>query len=296
MFRSPDRRHAARTSASAGVRRARSRLCARTISSAGMRSPARRDRAPGLGRAGDFRQTVWPSRLGRLRDRDQQCGFAEREPSRLLAEIGMRGRAHAFQVAAVGGEREIEREDVVLGELALELDGPHGLAQLRAERAVGARLEQARDLHGERGTARDDAPVRDELERRAATASGSTPLVVEALVLVGDQQIEVTRIDVFHGRGQPPAAVDSRVRPQQSARCGRSRRSKTRCFPERRGAEGMDPRGEGAGARHRTESQCDGSGAMRRHRRWSFAHFAASISTEPTPVRPKRSGRYMSST
>ncbi len=111
------------------------------------------------GALGDFRQTVGTPRLGRLRDRDQQCGFAEREPSRLLAEIGMRGRAHAFEIAAVGREREIEREDVVLGERAFELDGPHGLAQLRTECAVGARLEQTRDLHGERGTARDDAPV-----------------------------------------------------------------------------------------------------------------------------------------
>ena len=54
---------------------------------------------------GDFRQTVGTARLGRLRDRDQQCGFAEREPSRLLAEIGMRGGAHAFEIAAIRRKR-----------------------------------------------------------------------------------------------------------------------------------------------------------------------------------------------
>ena len=54
----------------------------------------------------DVGRAVGPAQLGRLRDRDQQRGFAEREPPRLLAEIGERGGAHAFEVAAIGRERE----------------------------------------------------------------------------------------------------------------------------------------------------------------------------------------------
>ncbi len=141
-------------------------------------------------------------------------------------------------------------------------------------------------------------PLRDELERRADDRERiDSIVVVEALVLVGEQQIEVTRIDVFHGRGQPPAAVDSRIGPQELPVAVDHDGRELDAFAERHGAEGMDPRGEGPGARDRTKSQCNGGGANAPPPPcWSFAHFAASISTEPTPVRPKRSGRYMSST
>ncbi len=62
----------------------------------------------------DLGRAIGPAHFGRLRDRDQQRGFGERKALRLLAEIGMRGRAHAFEIAAIGREAEIEREDVVL--------------------------------------------------------------------------------------------------------------------------------------------------------------------------------------
>ena len=39
----------------------------------------------------------------------------------------------------------------------------------------------------------------------------------EALVLVGDQQVEIARIDVRDGRRQPPASVRRRIGPQQAA-------------------------------------------------------------------------------
>ena len=38
---------------------------------------------------------------------------------------------------------------------------------------------------------------------------------VEALVFVGNQQVEVARIDILHGRRKPPPTIDRRVGPQQ---------------------------------------------------------------------------------
>ena len=102
---------------------------------------------------------VGPARFRRLRQRDEQRRLAQREPPRLLAEIGERGGADAFEIAAIGREAEVEREHLVLGERALELDGAHDLPQLGGERALAARLEQTRDLHGQRRAARHDVAV-----------------------------------------------------------------------------------------------------------------------------------------
>ena len=74
-------------------------------------------------------------------------------------------------------------------EHALELDRAHHLAQLGGERAVGARLEQARDLHGEGRAARDDAAIGEPLQAARAIAERIDAVMrAEALVLVGEQQ------------------------------------------------------------------------------------------------------------
>ena len=85
------------------------------------------------GAACGFDGAVGPPRLRRLRQRHQQCRFAEGEPPGLLAEIGERGRTNAFDVAAIGRHAEIEREHLLLGEAALDLDGADDLAQLRRQ-------------------------------------------------------------------------------------------------------------------------------------------------------------------
>ena len=190
-------------------------------------------------------RTIGPPRLGRLRDRDQQRRLRERQAFRLLAEIRERGRAQPLDVAAVRREAEIERKDVILRERAFELDRAHRLPQLRKERAIGARLEQARDLHGDGRAARDDAAVRHELERGARHRQRiDAVMLAEALVLIRDQQIEIARIDVRHGRGQSPAPIDSRIRPQQLAVTVHNDRGEFEMLAKGRGAEGMDPRGE----------------------------------------------------
>src|SRR3982750_406122 len=61
---------------------------------------------------------IEPAGLRGLRQRDQQRGFSQRQPLRLLAEIGDRGGANAFEVAAVRRERQIEVEDLLLAQAA----------------------------------------------------------------------------------------------------------------------------------------------------------------------------------
>ena len=75
----------------------------------------RRDRARGCGRV----SACLASRSGRrisgdCGKRDEQGRLADREVARLLAEIGERGGAHAFDVAAERREAEVEAQDLVL--------------------------------------------------------------------------------------------------------------------------------------------------------------------------------------
>ncbi len=121
--------------------------------------------------------TVGPARFRRLRQRDRsRAGFAERQAARLLAEIGERGGAHAFEIAAIGREAEIKAQHLVLAQGALDLERADHLAQLGREAAFAARLQQARHLHGECRTAGDDAAFADTSCCAArSVASGSMP-------------------------------------------------------------------------------------------------------------------------
>ena len=92
---------------------------------------------------------IRPPRFRRLRQRHQQRRFAERQPARLLAEIGQRGGADAFEIAAIGRQRQIERQDLRLAQRMFEFERARHLAQLGAEAAVLARLQQPRHLHGQ---------------------------------------------------------------------------------------------------------------------------------------------------
>ena len=213
----------------------------------------------------------------------------QRQAARLPAEIGKRGRAHAFEIAAIGREIEIKRKDVLLAQRALDLYGAHDLAQLRTEAAFGARLQQARDLHRQGGGAGHDAPVRRPLiggakKRKRINAA----MRVEALVLVGDQEPKKARIDILGANRQAPAAVGGRVGTQQPPGAVEHDRAVGKPLPERRRPE----RGDEAGrARHRDQERGGGGGdAMR------APHRTARTSSLPVPVRPNRSARYMSST
>ena len=109
---------------------------------------------------------VGPARLGRLRQRDEQRRLGQRQPRRLLAEIGERGRAHALEVAAEGREPQVERAGSRPWRSAARAAARAAIwRSLPAPRALVLALEQARHLHGQRRAAGDDAAV----ARRAAS-------------------------------------------------------------------------------------------------------------------------------
>src|SRR6516162_9951052 len=68
-------------------------------------------RATGIGSA--LARAIGPACFRRLRQRDQQRCLAEREPAGLLAEIGKRCGAHAFEIAAERGEAQVEIEHLI---------------------------------------------------------------------------------------------------------------------------------------------------------------------------------------
>ena len=119
------RRHAAPASASDGAPPAPARIWrARSRRPA----PARRGKAVEhtvARRARRLGRAIRPPQFRRLRQSDKQRRFGKRKLPRLLAEIDERGGADALDIAAIGREIEIERENFVLGQRALDLDGAH---------------------------------------------------------------------------------------------------------------------------------------------------------------------------
>jgi hypothetical protein len=135
-------------------------------------------------------RAVGPALLRRLRQADQHGRFAQRQAARLLAEIGERSRSYAFEIAAVRRQTEIEREDLILRESALDLDGTQHLTQLCLEAPRAAGFEQPRDLHADGRGARDDAALGDQLYQSAPERERIDPVMgAKALVLVGEQKL-----------------------------------------------------------------------------------------------------------
>ena len=239
--------------------------------------------------------TIEPSGFRRLRQRHQQRRFRQRQPLRLLAEIADRRRANAFQIAAERRQRQIEIEDLVLAQLPLELQRANRLAQFGRERALLPRLHQPRQLHGDGGAAGNDVTVGEQLQRGAAQRQRiDAEMGAEATVLIGQQQIEIGRIDAGFGIDrQPPAAVGHRIGAQQLAVAIDHRGRDLPRLRQRQRAERDRPGRE----RHRQHRAGNGvataASLSRRQRRPAagvmasvVAHFAGRTSTVPVPVRP----------
>ena len=193
------------------------------------------------------RRAIRPSRFRRLRQRHQQRRFAERKPPRLLAEIGQRCRADAFDIAAVGREIEIERKNVVLAQRLLDFDRAHDLAKLGGKIAIAARLQEPRHLHGQRRAAGLNVPAGDELHRGPRERKRVDAVMGrKALVLIGKQHREEARIDIGDARRQAPAALAYRVSAQQSAVTINDTGREGDVFAQRRWAKGRDPPAAGA--------------------------------------------------
>ena len=60
------------------------------------------------------------SAFRRLGDCHKECGFGDAKPVRLLAEIGKRRRAHAFEISAIGSELKVKGHDFRFAERRLK--------------------------------------------------------------------------------------------------------------------------------------------------------------------------------
>ena len=112
-------------------------------------------------------RAVRPSRLRRLRQRHQQRRFAERQPPRLFAKIGKRSGTDPLNIAAIGREFEIKRNDLIFRQYSLDFHGAHDLMKFRRQGAAVARLKKPCHLHGQRRAAGANASAVNELDRSA---------------------------------------------------------------------------------------------------------------------------------
>ncbi len=237
-----------------------------------------------------LRIAIGAAQFRRLRQRDQERRFRQRQLARLLAEIGERSGADAFQIAAIGRQRQIQRENLHLAERMFELERARDLAQLGVDATVLARLQQPRHLHRDGGTAGDDVTAGGELKCGASKSRHVHPMVgPETFVLIGKEQFEETRIDVFLGRRQPPASLAGGIGAQQLALAVEHHVRGLEIFAERRPSQRIHPGADGQ------RGQKSRAGKTRQDKSPGL-HFAAVMSIVPVAVRPKRSGRYISST
>lgn len=161
--------------------------------------------------------TIGPLAFGRLRQRDEKGRLRKIDGIGVLAEIGERGGAHAFKIAAEGRKREIDRKDLVFRIALFELDGAHHLEQLCAD-AARARLQQSRGLHGERGRSGNNMPGTHILQRRAEDGGGiDTEMGIEALVFIGLEEFEIARVHIARIGLEPPIAGIGEKRAQEHA-------------------------------------------------------------------------------
>ena len=161
---------------------------------------------------------VGPALFRQLRQGDEQGGFRNGEPLRLLAEIGQRGGAHAFEIAAIGRQRQVAFEDLALGQPPLDLDGAQHLLDLGAEAAAFARFDQPGELHRQRRAAGDDMAAGGELAGGAGQRQHVDAFMVpEALVLIGDQHVDELLVDLVEPGFEPPVAVRRGEGAQQLA-------------------------------------------------------------------------------
>ena len=180
---------------------------------------------------------------------------------------------------------------------------------LARERALGARLEQARDLHGQGGAAGDDAALHDELARPRARARADRRHDVRGSACPHRRAASRDSADrrssrVAGSRQRPSAVAKGRNRwPSRSTtRVENSRSSPSGAGRARRPSDAARrPRAGQSQRARRKRSAAAGVRRAARRARLTFvvmsrASHRCVTSTVPVAVRPKRSGRYMSST
>ena len=120
----------------------------------------------------------------------------QRQALDVLAVVDARGGAHAVGALAEIDLVEIELEDAVLVELALDLERQEDLGQLAREGLLAAEEEVARHLHGDGAAALALLARAHQRHRRAQQALPvHARVLVEAVVLGGEEGLHQARRD-----------------------------------------------------------------------------------------------------
>jgi hypothetical protein len=175
----------------------------------------------------------------------------QRQPARLLPEIGERGGAYALEISAIGRKAEIETKNLVLAQCSFQADGTRHFAQFDGQRPFASRLQQARNLHRQGGTAGDDAAVLGKQISGTQQRHGiDADVLTKALVLIGQEQINKSCVDVFHRSRQTPTAVRRRIGPQKPPFPVHHKRGELQIVTARSGAEPRNPGSRGSHPGH----------------------------------------------
>ena len=169
-----------------------------------------------------LRRAVRAQPTGRLRQHREQGGFRMRQPRGWLAEIGPTRRFNTFDGAAERRAFQVQRQDLALAQVRFQLQCSQHLPQLAQWRARArtpqAWVEDARHLHGQRGTAGHDPSVAQHLPTRTQQRHRIHPGVLpEPAVLVRDQGLHIQRRHLLRRGRIAPDALRIGERTQRAA-------------------------------------------------------------------------------
>ena len=131
----------------------------------------------------------------------EQRGFRESQLFCRLAEVKLRRSLESKRAVSERNLVGVEREDLRLGEAALDLDGQHRLLHLAMEGAIGRKKKIARQLHGQGGRALHSAARIDITIGRAYDPPEiDSRVAVEIFVFDGDQRVAQYRREIVVAR------------------------------------------------------------------------------------------------
>ena len=126
--------------------------------------------------------------------------------------------ADPFRIPAIRRAVEIECEDLVLGQLALQRERHPDLAKLSVQCPGRPILQKPRNLHRQRRCARYDLSMCDSLSDGPQCGTRiDTGMIAEPLVFVSDQNFDEERIDLSFLNRQSPSTIRHRIGAQKFA-------------------------------------------------------------------------------
>ena len=141
---------------------------------------------------------------GGVHDTGQDRRLGDRELADVLAEVGLGGGFDAIRTAPEIDRVEVALKDLVLGQVAVDLDRDDHLAQLAVQGAVLGEEVVLDILLGDRRPAALDVGASHGLPHRAGDAAWGDPGVgVEVAVLGGDDRLLQVRGDAGQGNRLP---------------------------------------------------------------------------------------------